>query len=197
MDERGGCRDGCPLFLLILPSMTNTHKAHISLLITTLIFGFAYNIVKSLMPVVFSPMQLIFIRLLGGMIIYWIFQRLFVHEKVERRDLIMLAVCGMFGFALNQALFYEGLNITSPVDASLIHVLNPILVLVFASLLIGEKVTLKRATGILLGASGALILVLYGRIASFDRQHMAGNILIFANMVFYALYLVLIKPLVV
>ena len=176
--------------------MTQTQKAHISLLGTTLIFGFAYNIVKGLMPVVLSPMQLIFIRLLGGMVIFWVFQRLFVPEKVERRDLFMLAVCGMFGFALNQALFYEGLNITSPVDASLIHVLNPILVLVFASLLIGEKVTLRRAGGILLGASGALILVLYGRIASFDRHHMVGNLLIFANMVFYALYLVLIKPLV-
>jgi drug/metabolite transporter (DMT)-like permease len=176
--------------------MTEIQKAHISLLATTLIFGFAYNIVKSLMPAVLTPMQLIFIRLLGGVLIYWIFQRLFVPEKVERKDLIMLAICGMFGFALNQALFYEGLNITSPVDASLIHVLNPILVLVFASLIIGEKVTWKIATGIFLGALGALILVLYGKIATFDSHHVFGNILIFANMVFYALYLVLIKPLV-
>ncbi|MEI6455404.1 MAG: DMT family transporter [bacterium] len=176
--------------------MTQIQKAHLSLLATTLIFGFAYNIVKSLMPAVLSPMQLIFIRLLGGVLIYWIFQRLFVPEKVERRDLIMLAICGMFGFALNQALFYEGLNITSPVDASLIHVLNPILVLIFASLIIGEKVTWKKATGIALGALGALVLVLYGKVATFDSHHVFGNILIFANMVFYALYLVLIKPLV-
>jgi drug/metabolite transporter (DMT)-like permease len=176
--------------------MTQTTKAHISLLATTLIFGFAYNIVKSLMPVILTPMQLIFIRLLGGVVIYWIFQRLFVPEKVERRDLLMLAICGIFGFALNQTLFYEGLNLTSPVDASLIHVLNPILVLVFASLIIGERVTWKKAAGIALGASGALILVLYGKAVAFDRDHVAGNLLIFANMVFYALYLVLIKPLV-
>ena len=143
-----------------------------------------------------SPMQLIFIRLLGGMIIFWLFQRLFVPEKVERKDLIMLAVCGMFGFALNQTLFYEGLNLSTPVDASLIHVLNPILVMIFASLIIGEKVTWKKAGGIALGASGVLILVLYGRRVSFDGNHALGNILIFLNMVFYALYLVLIKPLV-
>jgi drug/metabolite transporter (DMT)-like permease len=176
--------------------MKNTHKAHLALLSTTLIFGFAYNIVKSLMPAALSPMQLIFIRLLGGMLVFWLFQRLFVPEKVQRKDLVMLAICGMFGFALNQALFYEGLNLSTPVDASLIHVLNPILVMVFASLLIGEKVTRKKAGGIALGASGVLILVLYGRIVSFDGNHAWGNVLIFLNMVFYALYLVLIKPLV-
>ncbi len=176
--------------------MNDTQKAHLALLITTLIFGFAYNIVKSLMPVMLSPMQLIFIRLLGGMIIFWLFQRLYVAEKVERKDLIMLAVCGMFGFALNQTLFYEGLNLSTPVDASLIHVLNPILVMVFASVLIGEKVTWKKAGGIALGASGVLILVLYGRQMSFHGNHALGNILIFLNMVFYALYLVLIKPLI-
>ena len=114
--------------------MKSTQKAHLALFSTTLIFGFAYNIVKGLMPAMVSPMQLIFIRLLGSVVIFWLFQRLFVHEKVHRKDLIMLAICGMFGFALNQALFYEGLNLSTPVDASLIHVLNPVLVMVFASL---------------------------------------------------------------
>ncbi len=176
--------------------MKNSHKAHLALLSTTLIFGFAYNIVKSLMPAALSPMQLIFIRLLGGMVVFWLFQRIFVPEKVQRKDLVMLAVCGMFGFALNQTLFYEGLNLSTPVDASLIHVLNPILVMVFASLLIGEKVTWKKTMGIALGGSGVLILVLYERSVNFDGNHAWGDVLIFLNMVFYALYLVLIKPLV-
>lgn len=176
--------------------MTELRKAHISLLITTVIFGFAYNIVKSLMPATLTPMQLIFIRLLGGAIIYWFFQRLFVPEKVQRKDIIMLAICGVFGFALNQALFYEGLNLTTPVDASIIHVLSPVLVLVLASLIIREKVTWKKAVGIFLGAAGTLVLILYGRMVSFDGSHTKGNILIFLNMVFYALYLILIKPLV-
>ncbi|MEI7980057.1 MAG: DMT family transporter, partial [Bacteroidota bacterium] len=176
--------------------MTSTHRAHLALLTTTLIFGFAYNIVKGLMPVMLSPMQLIFIRLLGGMIIFWLFQRLFVFEKVERRDLLMLAICGIFGFALNQALFYEGLNLSTPVDASLIHVLSPILVMVFASLIIGERMTWKKSGGIALGASGVLILIYFGSTVNFGQSHATGNILIFLNMVFYALYLVLIKPLV-
>ena len=82
--------------------MNHTFKAHLALLTSTFIFGFAYNIVKGLMPAMLSPTQLIFIRLLGVAIIYWLFQQFFAPEKVERRDLLMLAVCGMLGFALNQ-----------------------------------------------------------------------------------------------
>jgi drug/metabolite transporter (DMT)-like permease len=176
--------------------MRDTHRAHLALFVTTLIFGLHYTIAKSMMPEVFSPMQLIFLRLLGGVIIFWLFQRLFVPEKVERKDLIKLAICGMFGFALNQTLFYEGLNLTTPVDASLIHVMNPVLVLIFASLIIHEKVTLTKMGGIALGATGTLLLVLYGKQVSFDGANALGNILVLLNMVFYALYLVLIKPLV-
>ncbi|MFZ4521929.1 MAG: DMT family transporter [Bacteroidales bacterium] len=176
--------------------MSSTLKAHLALLTTTFIFGFAYNIVKGLMPEMLSPMQLIFIRLLGGMIIFWLFQRLFVPEKVEKKDLLTLAICGMFGFALNQTLFYVGLNLSTPVDASLIHVLNPIMVMVFASMILGEKVTWKKAGGVAMGASGVMILILYGHSLDFKGNHSLGNFLIFLNMVFYALYLVLIKPLI-
>lgn len=176
--------------------MKSIHKAHLALLATTLIFGFAYTIVKGLMPAMLTPMQLIFIRFLGVVIIFWFFQKLFVPEKVERKDLFMLALCGMLGFALNQSLFYEGLNLSTPVDASLIHVLNPIMVMVFASLLLGERVTWKKAAGIALGASGVLILVFSGHKVSFSGDHSFGNMLIFLNVIFYALYLVLIKPLI-
>lgn len=184
------------LFLLLLQSMNTNLKAHLALFITTIIFGFHYVIAKNLMPVHLDPMQLIFLRMLGGVVIFWVFQRLFVPEKVERRDLVYLAICGLFGFAANQAFFYEGLNLTTPVDASLIHVLNPVLVLIFASTIIREKITGIKLGGIILGAAGALILILYGRMSNVGTSTMTGNILVILNMVFYALYLVLIKPLV-
>ena len=176
--------------------MNQTIKAHLALLVTTVIFGLHYTIAKSLMPSSFQPMQLLFMRLLGGLIIFWIFQRLFVPEKVEKKDLFMLALCGILGFAANQALFYEGLNLTTPVDASLIHVMNPVFVLIFASIIIREKITWMKVGGIALGAAGALILIFYGRKVNMSVNSFAGNILVVLNMLFYALYLVLIKPMV-
>jgi len=171
-------------------------RAHLAIAGTTLIFGVHYSVAKSLMPDIFSPAQLIFLRLLGGVVVFWLFQRVFVPEKVDRRDLLKFALCGLLGFSLNQALFYFGLNLTTPVDASIIHVLNPILVLVFAHLIIREQITWLKVTGITLGATGALILILYGGTMDFGGNHALGNIFVLLNMVFYALYLVLIKPLV-
>ena len=176
--------------------MNKTLKAHLALLVTTLIFGLHYTIAKSIMPLNFQPMQLLFLRLLGAVIIFWLFQRLFVPEKVEKKDLLILALCGILGFALNQALFYEGLNLTTPVDASLIHVMNPVFVLIFASILIKEKITWMKIAGIVLGASGALILILYGRKINMSANSFKGNILVLMNMLFYALYLVMVKPMV-
>ncbi|HSN50431.1 MAG TPA: DMT family transporter [Bacteroidales bacterium] len=176
--------------------MRNNNRAHIALLVTTLIFGMHYAIAKALMPVMMLPMQLLFMRSLGGLILFWLFQTMFVREKVERRDLLMLAVCGLFGFALNQALFYEGLNLTTPVDASIIHVLNPVFVLVFASILIKEKVNLTKVSGIGLGLAGALILILYGKTMNMGIDSFRGNILVMLNMLFYAFYIVLMKPIV-
>ena len=176
--------------------MSQTLKAHLSLFFTTVIFGFHYAIAKGIMPVPLQPLQLLFLRLLGGVLLFWIFQRLFVPEKVDKKDLFILALCGLTGFALNQSFFYLGLNLTTPVDASIIHVLNPVFVLVFASLLIHEKITWIKVCGIALGAGGALILILYGKSFSPGSNTFLGNILVMLNMVFYALYLVFIKPLV-
>jgi drug/metabolite transporter (DMT)-like permease len=176
--------------------MNRNYKAHLALLLVTIIFGMHYMIGKSLMPIPFQPMQLLFMRSLGAVLLFWIFQRWFIREKVARKDLLMLALCGLLGFAANQALFYEGLNLTTPVDASIIHVMNPIFVLIFASILIHEKVTFVKIIGIVLGAAGALILLLYGRIVNMSTNSFAGDILVMLNMLCYAMYLVLIKPMV-
>jgi drug/metabolite transporter (DMT)-like permease len=176
--------------------MNRNLKSHLALLVVSLIFGMHYMIAKSLMPFPLQPMQLLFMRSFGGVLMFWIFQNWFIREKVAGRDLLMLALCGLFGFAANQALFYEGLNLTTPVDASIIHVTNPIFVLIFASILIHEKVTAIKVVGIALGAGGALILILYGKIISMGTNSFKGNILVMLNMLSYALYLVLIKPMV-
>lgn len=177
--------------------MNRTIKAHLSLVGITLIFGLHYSIAKGLMPVYLHPVQLLFLRSIGGLILFWLFHRLFIREKVEKKDLVVLALCGLTGFALNQAFFYIGLNLTTPVDASLIHVLNPILVMIFASIIIREKITWIKITGIALGGGGALVLILYGKTVNMSTNSFAGNICVFLNMVFYALYLVLLKPMAV
>ena len=162
----------------------------------TVVFGLHYIIAKSMMPDYLSPLQMVFIRLMGGALLFWIFQRFFIREKVERRDLMKLALCGFVGLTMNVGLFYVGLNYTTPVDASVIHVSNPILVLILAAILLKEKITALKLSGIVLGIAGSLILILWGRHLQLGGQTALGNVLVTLNMVCYSLYLVILKPLV-
>jgi drug/metabolite transporter (DMT)-like permease len=175
--------------------MKRIPKAHLAMLGVTLAFGLNYSIAKSMMPTYLTPYQMLFLRLAGGALLFWLFQPFIIKEQVKKRDLGLMALCGLFGLTLNMGLFYTGLNYTTPVDASVIHVSNPIMVLILSVFLLHEKITGKKVLGIFFGLSGALVIILWGKIASFGNQSTLGNILVTLNMFFYSLYLVVLKPL--
>lgn len=72
---------------------------------------------------------------------------------------------------------------------------NPILVLVIASFLIGEKITKLRVIGILTGATGAIMLIISGADGLAISGHPTGDLMILINAFSYAVYLVIVKPL--
>jgi len=169
--------------------------AHLALLGANLIFGVNYVIAKGIMPDYLEPRAIIFLRVLGASIIFWIVGEFTKKEKVARKDLIRLALISFFGVALNQIMFFEGLNLTTPINSSIIMVGVPILVLVFSHFFIGDKLNRNKITGIILGFAGAAYLILQGGRLSFESNTMVGNIFVLINASSYALFLVLVKPL--
>ena len=145
------------------------------------------------MPDKIGPSAFVFIRLFFGSILFWIIKS-FIKEKVARKDMLRLVLCGLLGAAANQLLFFNGLNLTSPIDASIIMTSTPVLVLMFSALILKEKITIYKLSGITIGAIGALILILYGN-TSGGTSSILGNVFIFLNASCYGLYLVVIKPL--
>lgn len=170
-------------------------KAHAALFFSGLIFGANYWIAKGLMPVFMQPMQIVFYRGIITVSLFYIIWRFSGSEKVEKRDLARLIICGMLGVAVNQVFFFTGLNFTSPVDTSLIHAASPLMVLLFSVLINHEKAGMAKITGILLGGAGAVLLILSGKLSTHGSNQFLGNILIFINILAYSLYLVLVKPL--
>ena len=71
---------------------------------------------------------------------FWLL-RIAFPETVRPPDLLRLFLCALFGVAINQMMFFEGLMRTSPMNSSIIMVVTPILVLVLSALLIGERIT--------------------------------------------------------
>lgn len=170
-------------------------KAHLAILGANLIYGINYSIAKDVMPEYIQPFGFIFCRVLGALILFWLFQLVVKTDKIERKDFFRLFVCGVFGVASNQLMFFYGLNLTTPINAAIIMTCNPILVLVFSAFLIKERITPYKVLGIFLGLAGAAGLILNKASLSIDSSNFIGDLFIFLNATSYAIYLVTVKPL--
>ena len=145
------------------------------------------------MPNKIGPSAFVFLRILGAGILFWIIKQ-FIKEKVDKKDFKLLALCGLLGVTANQLLFFNGLNLTSPIDASIIITAIPIVVLVVSVFMLKEKLTQFKITGIVLGSLGAILLITYGNNTQ-STSSVLGNLFVFINAVSYSFYLVLVKPL--
>ncbi len=174
------------------------YHAHASMIATTLLFGINYWIAKGLMPDHLLPGQIIFLRVLGTAFVATLLQYCipeYRHLKIEKGDFLRLIAISLLGVALNQMLFFSGLNKTVPVDAAIINSGNPILVILFSAILLKEKITSNRVLGIVLGACGAIVLVIFGSNTAVGSGNLIGNLLILCNTAAWSIYLVLAKPL--
>jgi drug/metabolite transporter (DMT)-like permease len=169
--------------------------AHLALFAANLIYGINYTVAKEVMPDYIEPLGFILVRVTGSVVLFWLCYALFYYEKVKKGDLLKLAVCGLFGVAINQMLFFEGLNLTTPINAAVIMVSNPILVLLFGIFLATERFSTKKGIGVALGALGAIVLITNGGQLSMNNEYFWGNIMVFINASSYAVYLVIVKPL--
>jgi drug/metabolite transporter (DMT)-like permease len=170
-------------------------KSHLAIIGANIIWGLNYVIAKGIMPDFLLPRAIIFLRVAGTAILFWILHIFLPSEKVEKRDLVKLAICGILGVAVNQSLFFEGLNRTTPISASIIFTATPVLILIFSHFILKEKITTLKVFGIMLGAAGALMIILSAGSGDFRLNTLLGNVMLFMSAAFWALYLVLARPL--
>ena len=177
--------------------MKNTTLGFLAALGATVIYGLNHTIAKNVMPVYISPFGFILLRVLGAAILFWIASIFVKHERIERKDWPRLIACSFLGMVINMLAFFKGLELSTPVNSSVIITISPIIVFIFSAILLKEKIKLIRSVGILFGFVGALILVLYTSKTGLNAPNIPlGNILFIVNSFAYGLYLVLVKPLI-
>jgi drug/metabolite transporter (DMT)-like permease len=176
--------------------------AHLALLIVALVYGGNYLVAKGLMPNLIGPSGFIVLRVLGGGGLFWLVRAVIRYqrgtwERIDRSDVWRLFACGTTGVAANQLLFFNGLNVTSPVNASLIMTINPVLVLLISAAMLGTKITGRKMLGIAIGGAGAVALLILGAQQTNVHASWQGDLMILINATSYGFYLVLVKPLMV
>lgn len=163
----------------------------------TLIYGFNHTIAKNVMPTFIEPFAFILLRVLGAAILFWILSAFFKNEKIDKKDWPRIVLCSFLGMVINMLAFFKGLELSTPINSSVLITVIPIMVFIFSAIIIKEKISLMKVIGISSGFIGALILILYSPLSAFNAPNIpVGNLLFVLNSSSFALYLIFVKPLV-
>ena len=133
--------------------------------------------------------QLVAFRVIGAALIFWLGALIVPQQRIERRDMLKVAGAGFFGFALAQGGYIVGLSFTSPINATIELTTMPIFTLILSAILLHERITPRRAFGIILGFLGAILLITRTTAGGGRPTDFRGDLLILVSQVGYAFYL--------
>lgn len=81
--------------------------------------------------------------------------------------------------ALNQMLFFLGLNLTFPIHASLIMMSTPLLITIISIVVLKARIGWDKYMGLLLGIGGAILLMSAGKELTITGSSALGDLLVF------------------
>ncbi|MCE2711578.1 MAG: DMT family transporter [Cryomorphaceae bacterium] len=169
------------------------YKAHLALFFVNALYGANHILAKGVMPRYLSPNVFILFRVAGATLLFWILKMFFTrNETVAKKDLRLIGLCALFGVTINQLFFFHGLNLSSSINSGIYMAINPIVVVVMSFFILKDEITPLRMTGILVGTVATILLTFTASSGGSDSA--LGDLFLFVNAVSYALYLVMIKP---
>lgn len=177
--------------------MKNSVKVHAALFVVALIYAANYSISKDVMPRYMGPFGLVLLRIVGATLFFTVLSRLVApHDRIRgRADNLRAIACGVLGIGLNQLLFFSGLNLTTPINASLIQTITPVVTVLASVVLLGERLTVPRVLGLGMAGMGAALIILGRTPGAVGQNVVLGNLFILLNATAFGLYLVLVMPL--
>ena len=177
--------------------MTKAFRGHLALFAAQIIYALNYSVAKGLMPGFISPIPLVFSRIIGAMILFWLLSLVVKTQKVERTDMKKLAGLALFGVVINQVFFIWGLSRTTPINSSIIMISNPVLVFVITLIILKERARQSQVTGLLLAIIGALLILRYKGNFEVGTETLAGDLMTLVNSASWAFFIVMVKPIMV
>ena len=171
--------------------------AHLSMFGACAFWGLMAPLGKDAMTHGVTGIDMVTFRVVGGCILFWLTSLFVKHQHVPIKDKLMFIGAAIFGLLFNQCCYTIGLSITSPINASIVTTSMPIFAMLLAAIILKEPITGKKALGVLMGCSGALILILTSA-AHVDAKvgDIRGDLLCLGAQFSFALYLSLFNPLI-
>lgn len=175
----------------------NEIKGHLAMLTANSLWGGMSPLAKTLMlGGAVSPLVLTDLRIIVAMICFWLLSFFLPKEHVPHGDLFRLFFAALLGIVLNQGCFIFAVSLTSPANASIMTTSMPMWAMILAAFILKEPITSKKILGLMLGAVGALVLIIGsadGISIQQDGLGILGDCLAIFAQISYALYMVLYK----
>ncbi|WP_435136233.1 DMT family transporter [Formosa sp. A9] len=170
--------------------------ALIAAFIVQIFYGLNYSFANDVIDGGYvKPFGFILLRLIGTTLLFWIFDVLVPKQNIAKKDFLIFIVASFFGMCVNMLSFFKGLEYTTPIHASVIMTITPIVVLILSAIYLKEKVSRINILGIFMGFAGALVLSIYGKSSQPGDNIFLGNSLILLNATAFSIYLIIIKKL--
>ncbi|WP_375325738.1 DMT family transporter [Flagellimonas sp. GZD32] len=163
----------------------------------TTIYGINHTIAKGVMPTYVQPFGFIFLRVTGAALLFWLISFWGPKEKIEKRDWLRILFCAVLGMVINMLSFFKGLQLSTPINSSVLVTISPIIVVLLSAFFLKERITLNKGLGIFLGFVGAIGLIVFGAEVRQDAPNIPlGNFLFVVNATSYGAYLIVVKKLI-
>jgi len=169
-------------------------KGHLAVITANVFFGLNISISKSFLGAAWmTPLGFTYTRMFFGLLMFLLMGFFTPKEKTAIRDLPVFALAGLFGLVFAQLAFSVGIRFSSPVTWSLIAALSPIVVLLLSALFLKDPISGRKTAGVLIGISGAILIVLQNRSEGGEPDSLLGIAIALVSITSYAAYLVIMR----
>ncbi len=155
------------------------------------IWGGMYVVSKVVLKVI-PPFTLVTIRLILGGLTLWLIRVVRGGMKIERKQFLQVFGVGLIGYGISLGFQFVGTNLSTAANGSLVTSATPAFILLFAWIILRERITPLRLVALLISTLG-VVAVIDPRTAHLNPGLFWGNLSLLAAALTWALYSVLIR----
>ena len=155
------------------------------------IWGGMYVVSKVVLEII-PPFALVSVRLLLGALTLVVLLMFRGFPRIPHKQFIDVLGVGFVGYGVSLSLQFLGTKLSTAANGSLVTSATPAFVLVFAWLLLRERITPLRLTALVLATLG-VVAVIDPRSAQLNPELFLGNMFLLGAAITWALYSVLVR----
>ncbi len=155
------------------------------------IWGGMY-VVSDVMLMVVPPFTLLTLRILLGLIVLYPLNRARGQAPADRQTKLSLLALGALGLGISLGAQFVGTDLSTALNGALVTSASPAFVVLFAVILLREKLTVWRIAAVALASVGVLV-ILNPAAADFGSDTFVGDVFLAIAALSWALYSVLVR----